>query len=49
MDKQPQLPGSRAKDVMCKRWDTPFFLTAPFSHTTPRSNFIEERQAMRYI
>ena len=22
MDKQPQLPGSRAKDVMCKRWDT---------------------------
>jgi len=23
MGKQPQLPGSRAKDVMCKRWDTP--------------------------
>jgi hypothetical protein len=27
MDKQPQLPGSRAKDVMCKRWDTPVFVT----------------------
>jgi hypothetical protein len=26
-----------------------FFLTAPFSHNTPRSNFIEERQAMRDI
>jgi hypothetical protein len=23
MGKQPPLPGSRAKDVMCKRWDTP--------------------------
>ena len=23
MDKQPQLPGSWAKDVLCKRWDTP--------------------------
>jgi hypothetical protein len=28
---------------------TTFFVTAPFSHHTPRSNFIEERQAMRYI
>src|SRR5262245_59814586 len=26
-----------------------FFVIAPFSHHTPRSNFIEERQAMRYI
>jgi hypothetical protein len=28
---------------------TTFFVTAPFSHHTPRSNFIDERQAMRYI
>jgi hypothetical protein len=28
---------------------TGFFLTAPFSHNTPRSHFIEERQAMRSI
>jgi hypothetical protein len=28
---------------------TTFFVTALFSHHTPRSNFIEERQAMRYI
>jgi hypothetical protein len=28
---------------------TIFFVTAPFSHHTPRSNFIEERQAMRDI
>jgi hypothetical protein len=27
MGKQPQLPGSRAKDVMCKRWDTPEFFS----------------------
>jgi hypothetical protein len=26
MGKQPQLPGSQAKDVMCKRWDTPFHM-----------------------
>jgi len=26
-----------------------FFVIALFSHNTPRSNFIEERQAMRYI
>jgi hypothetical protein len=26
-----------------------FFATAPFSHNTPRSDFIEERQAMRDI
>src|SRR5918911_113384 len=26
-----------------------FSATAPFAHNTPRSNFIEERQAMRYI
>jgi hypothetical protein len=26
-----------------------FFATAPFSRNIPRSNFIEERQAMRYI
>jgi hypothetical protein len=31
MGKQPPLPGSRAKDVMCKRWDTPQILpTFPF-------------------
>ena len=29
--------------------NTAFFITAPFSHTTPRSDFIAERQAMRYI
>jgi hypothetical protein len=28
---------------------TAFFVTAPCSHNTPRSNFIEERQAMRSI
>jgi hypothetical protein len=28
---------------------TGFFLTAPFSHNTPRSHFIAERQAMRDI
>jgi hypothetical protein len=41
MDKQPQLPGSRAKDVMCKRWDTPGFSERwnyPFSEgTRPRA------------
>ena len=28
---------------------TAFFATAPFSHTTPRSDCIAERQAMRSI
>jgi hypothetical protein len=28
---------------------TTFFVTTPFSYHTPRSHFIEERQAMRYI
>ena len=26
-----------------------FFATVPFSHNTPRSDFMEESQAMRYI
>jgi hypothetical protein len=29
--------------------NTAFFITAPFSHTTPHSDFIAGRQAMRYI
>jgi hypothetical protein len=28
---------------------TRFFVTAPCSHNTSRSHFVEERQAMRYI
>jgi hypothetical protein len=28
---------------------TAFFATVPFSHNTPRSDFMEERQAMRSI
>jgi len=40
------LPWQSRRPLVYKK---SFFVIAPFSHHTPRSNFIEERQAMRYI
>jgi len=42
MGKQPPLPGSRAKDVMCKRWDTPLItLTANPAWTSRVAKLIQ--------
>jgi len=43
MGKQPPLPGSRAKDVMCKRWDTPTEFLEHIEHDLDVIRFIRPR------
>ena len=42
-------PRTEAAEVANAMIEAEFFATAPCSHNTPRSNFIAECQAMRYI
>jgi hypothetical protein len=45
----PSIVNARFLSAIVVQEKAAFFATVPFSHNTPRLNFIEVRQSMRYI